>query len=324
MIIDILILILALVGVVKAADWFLNAAEKVGVSIGLPPFILGVILVGFGTSLPELATSLAAVADGVNDVSIANIAGSNIANIFLILGIATIVMGTIRFDKDLIDLDVPLLLGVTILFGLLLIDGNLGRFDGMVLLTVFAFYILYSLGYREDSKHHKGLVALVASLTRGTKRKVEKRENLIGPYTIIVLIFSVILLGASSKFAVDSMLRIVKEVSFGVGVLSFFALAIGTSLPELTVSIKSLRAGKGDIVVGNIIGSCMFNMLLIGGVASVMRPQVVSAELLPWMLGGMLISVLLINTSTISKRIHIWEGVVFILLYIVIATKIIS
>lgn len=324
MILDIVILVLAIAGVVKGAEWFLNSAEKVGVSIGLPPFILGVILVGFGTSLPELATSLAAVADGVNDVSIANVAGSNIANIFLILGIATIVMGTIRFDKDLIDLDVPLLLGVTVLFGLLVIDGNLGRFDGIVLLTVFAFYILYSLGYREDSEHHKGLVALIAALTRGPKRKVERQQNIIGPFTLLILVFSIAVLGASSKIAVDSMLRIVEQVSFGVGVLSFFALAIGTSLPELTVTIKSLKAGKGDIVVGNIIGSCMFNMLLIGGVASMFRTQVVAADLLPWMLGGMFISVLLINTSTISKRIHLWEGIVFILLYVTIATKIIS
>ena len=194
MVIDILILAAALAGVVKGADWFLNAAEKVGVSIGLPPFILGVILVGFGTSLPELATSIAAVADGVNDVSIANVAGSNIANIFLILGIATIVMGTIKFDKDLIDLDVPLLLGVTVLFGLLVIDGSLGLFDGILLLLVFASYILYSLGYREDKEHHKGLVALIAALSRGPKQKVEKKQNLIGPFTLLVLVFSVIYL----------------------------------------------------------------------------------------------------------------------------------
>lgn len=324
MILDIVMLVVAIAGVVKGADWFLNSAEKVGVSIGLPPFILGVILVGFGTSLPELSTSIAAVVDGVNDVSIANIAGSNIANIFLILGIATIAMGTIRFDKDLIDLDIPLLLGVTLLFSLLMIDGNLNSFDGITLLIVFFAYILYSLGYKEDSRHHKGLVALIAALSKGPAKKVEKKQNLIGPFTILLLIFSVIVLGLSSKIAVDSMLRIVEQVSVGVGVLSFFALAIGTSLPELTVSIKALRAGKGDIVVGNIIGSCMFNMLLIGGVASLLKPQFVEASLLPWMLGGMVVSVLLINTSTISKRIHIWEGFVYILLYVTIATKIIG
>ncbi len=107
MIWDIVILVVALVAVIQSADWFLGAAEKVGVTLRLPPFILGVILVGFGTSLPELATSIAAVADGVDTVTIANVAGSNIANVLVIIGLSTIALGTIKFDKDLIDLDLP-------------------------------------------------------------------------------------------------------------------------------------------------------------------------------------------------------------------------
>ena len=101
MALDIVVLAVALAGVVKGADWFLGSAEKVGVSLRLPPFILGVVLVGFGTSLPELATSIAAVHNNVDTVTIANIAGSNLANVLLILGVSTIILGTIRFDKTL-------------------------------------------------------------------------------------------------------------------------------------------------------------------------------------------------------------------------------
>ena len=137
MALDIIILVAALAGVVKGADWFLGSAEKVGVSLRLPPFILGVILVGFGTSLPELATSIAAVADGVDNVTIANVAGSNIANVLVILGISTIVLGTIKFDKNLIDLDIPIMIGVTALFSILIVDGGLSRFDGIILLLGF-------------------------------------------------------------------------------------------------------------------------------------------------------------------------------------------
>lgn len=324
MLIDIVILVAALAGVVKGADWFLGAAEKVGVSLRLPPFILGVILVGFGTSLPELATSLAAVSDGVGTVTIGNVAGSNIANILLIIGLSTIALGTIRFDKNLIDLDVPLLLGVTSLFSIMIADGALSRGDGILLLLGFVGYILYSLGYKEDAEHHRGLVSLVAALSKGTVRKVERSQNLIGPFTILILLFSVVLLGASSKFAVDALLRIVAEVNVGVEVLSFFALAIGTSLPELIVSIKSLRAGKGDIVVGNVIGSSMFNILLIGGVASVLRPQTIAPELIIWVIAALIVSVLLVTAGSISKRIHIWEGLVYVLIYLTVATKIIE
>jgi len=324
MILDIVILIAALAGVVKGADWFLGAAEKVGVSLRLPPFILGVILVGFGTSLPELATSVAAIADGVDTVTIANVAGSNIANILVILGLSTIALGTIKFDKDLIDLDIPLLVGITALFSLLLLDGELGRGDGVLLLIGFVGYILYSLGYREDNAHHKGLISLVASITKGSKNSVEKRKNLIGPFTILILLGSVALLGLSSKFAVDSLLSIVEQVDIGVAVLSFFALAIGTSLPELTVSIKALKQGKGDLVVGNVIGSSMFNILLIGGVASILKPQVVDLSILPWIITGLGLSVLLLMAGSISKRIHLWEGMVYILIYLTIAGKIIG
>lgn len=318
------LLVIAILAVVKSADWFLGAAEKVGVSLRLPPFVLGVILVGFGTSLPELATSLAAVVDDVNTVTISNIAGSNIANILIIIGISTITLGTIKFTKNLIDLDLPLLVGVTALFGLMIVDGGLEFYDGVILLLGFAGYMVYSVAYKDtEEAHQKGLVTLIAALSKGTKEKVEKQQNLIGPFTILVLVFSVGLLGFSSKIAVDSLLEIVTQVNIGVSVLSFFALAIGTSLPELVVSFKSLRKGQGDLVVGNIIGSCMFNILLIGGVASVLKPQSVDTTILPWMMAGMAISVLLLLAGSISQRIHIWEGFVYLLIYVTIAIHII-
>ncbi len=324
MFLDILVLVLALAAIVKSADWFLGAAEKVGVTLRLPPFILGVVLVGFGTSLPELATSIAAISDGVNTVTIANITGSNIANILVILGISTIILGTIKFDKDLIDLDIPLLVGVTALFGLLILDGELGRGDGVLLITGFLGYMLYSLGYREDDNHHKGLIGLIAALSKGTKHKVERSQNLIGPFTILILLGSVSILAFGSKIAIDSLLRIVERVDVGVGVLSFFALAIGTSLPELVVSIKALRKGQGDLVVGNVIGSSMFNILLIGGVAGILKPQVISTDILPYVLIGIGLSVFLLMAGSISKRIHMWEGMIYILIYFTIATKIIG
>ncbi len=322
MAIDVLLLILALAGVVKGADWFLGAAEKIGVSLNLPPFILGVVLVGFGTSLPELTTSIAAVVDGVDTVSIANIAGSNIANVLLIVGVSTIALGTIRFDKNLIDLDLPLIAGITALFSILLVDGSLNQLDGAFLLVGFVGYMLYSLVYKDDQEHHhKGLVRLIGALSKETKKQVENHEKT-GASTYVIALASVALLGLSSKFAVDSLLAIVEQVDVGVDVLSFFALAIGTSLPELVVSFKALRKGQGDIVVGNIIGSSMFNILLIGGVASVLKPQFVNADLVGWIIAGMSLSVMLLVISSITRRIHMWEGFSYMLIYVAVASKI--
>jgi cation:H+ antiporter len=132
------------------------------------------------------------------------------------------------------------------------------------------------------------------------------------------------LLGFGSKIAVDSILNIVEEVNIGVAVISFFALAIGTSLPELVVSFKALRKGQGDLVAGNIIGSSMFNILLIAGLASVLRTQVLESSLVPWMIAGLVLSTILIMAGSISKRIHIWEGFVYVLIYIAIASYIVQ
>jgi cation:H+ antiporter len=324
MFLDILILSLALIGVVKGAEWFLRSAEKIGIALRLSPFILGVVLVGFGTSLPELATSLAAVFKGVDTVTLANVAGSNIANTLVILGITVITLGTIRFKKNLIDLDIPLLIAVTAFFSLLLVDGSIDRTDGFLLLIGFAGYMVYAIGYNESREHHRGLISLIAALTKVKKSKVEKYQNHVGPLMVLLLLFSVTLLGFSSKIAIDSLLRIVERVDVGVDVLSFFALAIGTSLPELVVSYKALKKGQGDIVVGGIIGSSMFNMLLIGGVAGVILPQHINPELVGWTITGLALSSLVLMVGSISKRIHIWEGMMYILIYVALAEKILQ
>lgn len=326
MVVQIILLVISLLVVVKSADWFLGGAEKVGVHLKLPPFVLGVILVGFGTSLPELATSMAAVMDNVNTVTIPNVAGSNIANILLILGISTIALGTLRFKKNIIDLDIPLLLGVTGLFAILFVDGSLSRVDGVILLLGFATYMTYSLGYKEDEEYHKGLVSLISALVRNNKKVKysEESDSRIGLSTYALVVASVILLGVAAKVAVDSMLNIVEEINVGVAVVSFFALAVGTSLPELVVSVKALKKGQGDLVAGNIIGSCMFNILLIAGLTSVIRPQIVEPGLVVWFIVGLIISTILIMAGSISKRIHIWEGFIYILIYISISSYIIK
>jgi cation:H+ antiporter len=265
---------------------------------------------------------LAAISNGANDIALANIAGSNIANVLLIIGLATLMMGTIKLEKNLIDLDLPLLIGTTILFVILLADGGLGLTDGIILLLALAGYIAYNFNYKEDKEYHQGIVKLISMLTKTSTEKVEKHENTMTKYTIPVAIASVVLLGVASSVVVTNLLAIVQQINIGVDVVAFFVLAIGTSLPELVVSIKSLRKGQSDVVMGNIVGSCMFNMLLIGGLASVLSPQTMSPQVLTWSIIGLLVSTGLLVVASISKRIHIWEGYTFLLLYVVIGLKI--
>lgn len=323
MLLAIVLFITALAVVVKSADWFLASTEKVGLYMKIHSFVLGVVLVGFGTSLPELTTSLAGVIDGQYDITIPNIIGSNIANILLIIGLCTVILGTIKFEKDLTDIDLPILIATTFLFGLLAIDGSLSRIDGVLLLLSFVGYIIYSLYYNENEEYHRGLTKLIFALSKAKPSETRSAASKPARRTYFFLVASVILLGIGSKFAVDNLLIIVKELDIAAGVVSFFALAVGTSLPELIVSIKAMRKGQGDVLVGNIIGSCMFNMLLIGGLASVLHPQVIAMDKGVWMFAGLVISALILMVSGITRRIHIWEGAAFVLVYVAISMHII-
>ena len=159
-----------------SADWFLKSVEIIGKRLNLPAFILGVVLVGFGTSLPELATSLSSVVSDTHNVTIANIIGSNMANILLILGISTFFLGTITFKKNLINLDLPHLFCISILFAILIIDGNLSLYDGLFLITGFFIYLLYNLTQnlpKKDSGLPQALKALFKS-KRPTPRRLPK------------------------------------------------------------------------------------------------------------------------------------------------------
>ncbi|PID99473.1 hypothetical protein CSA80_01795 [Candidatus Saccharibacteria bacterium] len=335
MILHALVFVVALALVVKCADWFLGAAERIGVHWRLPGFVLGVLLVGIGTSLPELATSIASVLAGENQIVLSNVLGSNIANVLIIIGVSTFILGTIRFKKDIIDLDLPLLLTVSAMFVVLLVDGVLQRSEAVLLILGLLGYLLYTLMYNDEPEQHKGFISLlrgseavssVVSEKPKPKRQSDhdRAEPQFSAKVYVVALLSVVGLAAASKYAVDSLLWMVESAGIAVGVVSFFALAVGTSLPELVVSLKALGKGKGDIVMGNIVGSCMFNMLLIAGLGGVLAPQVLAFPEGVWMLTGLTVTTLLFVVVGITKRVQLWEGMMFLLLYAALGIQILS
>lgn len=314
--------LVSIAAVIKAADWFLGAAERIGTYLKMPPFVMGVVLVGLGTSLPELATSLAAVLSGETQIVLGNIVGSNVANVLVIIGLSTVLMGTIRFRKELIDIDIPLLVATTVLGVMVLVDGTLTRAESALLLVGCVGYVLYSLLHQERAEYHRGFVALARAVVRSQPVQNENTTARRPGWRVWAgMLGSMAVLAVASKLAVDSLLHIVAAIGVGVGVVSFFALAIGTSLPELVVSLKALRKGQGDLVVGNIIGSNMFNLLLIAGVSGLILPQTMSLPSGTWMLAGMMIAAGLLGFSCITKRLQIWDGVLFLLIYVALAMQ---
>lgn len=318
-----ILFVIALIAVLKSADWFLDAVGKIGTYFRIPAFLMGVALVGFGTSLPELATSLAAVAAGNADIALPNVIGSNIANTLLILGISALVFQSIRIRDDIARIDIPILLCATAVFIALVATGGLSTFDAALLLVGFFLYLGYTLFFKENPAARKGLgAAILTTFARKTSPAKGSPKPGLGSYAL--LLGSILLLGIGSQMVIASLNTIVDELAISAGILSFFALAIGTSLPELVVSLKALKKGEGDLVIGNIIGSSMFNMLLIGGVAGLLAPQVLPEGAAGWMLGGLAIATIPLLFAGIAGRVGRRPGLVFVALYAVISVVLLS
>ena len=309
MILYVVLLAIALAGVIKSASWFLKAVEIIGQRFNLPAFILGVVLVGFGTSLPELATSIGSVVGGTHNVTIANIIGSNMANILLIAGVSTFFLGTITFKKDLINLDLPHLFCVSALFAILIVDGNLSLTDGITLLIGFVLYLLYSLTHATPGVSGS-LFKVVRGLFNRPKSRTKRRPKDGHNMTLVFLgmIASIVVLALSSRLVVVGLLEIADRIDLAVDVVTFVTIAIGTSLPELLVTFKALKKGQGDLVLGNIIGSSVFNILMVGGLVSVIHTQFIDASILSWSIVGLLTAASVAILNGITKAIHVWEG----------------
>lgn len=320
------LLIVGLFGVVYSSGKFLKAAEIIGLRLRLSPFVMGVVLVGFGTSLPELTTSLSASLSGVSNIAIPNILGSNLANILIILGVSSLFLGTIKFKNDLVSTDLPYLLGISILFAILISDGNLSLPDGLALTVGFLIYLLYTLIPKAVRTENRGLISVVKSLFKKQDspkkpKKLPEDCSHIGRVTM-VLVLAIIILALSSRLTVDSLLEIARIIDIQVEIVTFVTIAIGTSLPELFITFKALKQNQGDIVLGNIIGSSVFNILMVGGVSSLVLSQTVDLSILPWSIAGLLISAGLLCLACLKKKVDLWQGVVFLLLYVALVSKV--
>lgn len=298
----IVVFVISLIILVKGADWLLESASRLGLSFGLSPFIIGVTIVGLGTSFPELMSSLVAVWQGAGEIVVANAVGSNIANILLIVGLSAIVAKRLVVTKNLIDLDLPLLAISTSLFLVLAWDGLITVSESIILLLSFLIYFAYTIIHREDDEEVFD------------KSKLNYSDFV----WLLVGIFGLVF---GSKYLIDSVINLSEILNIGVGVIAISAVALGTSLPELLVSTKAAWQKKSEIAIGNIFGSNVFNILFVVGFPGLFTNLYLDAQTLALGLPVMIIATLLFVFSGISKQIHIWEGTLFLVLYFVFIGK---
>ncbi len=308
----VLIFIVSLAVLVKAADYFTDSAEAIGSFFGLPSFIVGVTIVALGTSLPELISSVIAVLGGSSEIAVGNIIGSNITNIFLILGVTAVVAKKLKIDHELISVDLPLFVGSTFLVAMMMIDGRVTIFEGILCLAGLLVYLLYTItSSNEDvkEKSHK-------------KKKVVKRK--LNKKHIFILLVSMVFIYFGARYTVESVVILSGMLGISKAIIAASAVALGTSLPELVVSIRAALKGKAEIAVGNVLGSNIFNLFGVLGVSALVGSVVVSKDILIFGLPMMVIATLLYLFITQDRKITRWEGGLLIIFYVFYIGKLFS
>jgi len=321
----IIIFLVSLGVMVKGADWLLFSAEKIGLAMGLSPFIVGVTIVGLGTSFPELISSLTAVFKGATEIVAANAIGSNIANILLVVGLSAIIGGRLIITKSLIDLDLPLLaIGTVLLLGIVW-DGRIVLFESLLLLVTYSIYLLYTVLHKED-EDTKELAEVLPSRQARRKHIVKEKAEIFAKPKVelkdfVWLVAGIAGLVLGAKYLIDAVIELSVMLNIGAGVIAISAVAVGTSLPELLVSVKAAFQRKSEIALGNIFGSNVFNMLVVIGMPGLFKTLVVDQQTLMIGVPAMCLVTLLFVISGISRRIHVWEGAFYLSLYILFIAK---
>lgn len=301
----ILVFVISLFVLIQASDYFTDSAEKIGVILGFNPFIVGVTIVAIGTSIPELVSSIFAVLKDSSEIVIGNVVGSNIANIFLILGAAAVMSGKyLAIEYELAEVDLPLFVGSAFLLALIVRNGELYTGEACLLLLAFVVYILYTFNNAKENQEENQ----EAEMSKANKTKIF--------LPFIILVVSAVFIFVGANFTIDSLIKISELLNIGTETIAIIALALGTSLPELFVTISATKKGNAELAVGNIVGSNIFNSFVVMGVPGLIKsleiPQAVLKAGLPVMLAG----TILFFFTTQFKKVTRWEGWLFLIFYI--------
>ena len=324
------IFIISLAVLIKSADVFTESSEKIGLAFKIPSFIVGIAIVSIGTSLPELITSLIAVSKNETEIVAANAIGSNIANILLVIGFSSIVARKMSIKRSLINLDLPLLACVTTLIIFILWDKQVTFVEGIIAILTYLVYALYLISSGKERKilSHKSKNGKKDSLpaTRIDRLKILKRlwkhHEKLEKGVLPTLLLSAIFLFLGANYTIESIINIADSLNIAPPLIAMSAMAIGTSLPELVVSIRASMKRKYEIALGNIFGSNIFNALIVIGIpalfATLKVDEITFSVGLPFLVGATVLYLI----SGISRKIYNWEGMMYLMIYILFLVKI--
>ncbi|MDY4812959.1 MAG: calcium/sodium antiporter, partial [Ruminococcus sp.] len=246
---------------VKGADFFVEGVSNIASRFGIPQIIIGLTIVAFGTSAPEAAVSITASIDEAGGVAVGNVIGSNIMNIWLILGISAVVSPMV-VKKNTVRYEIPFTIGISVVFLILGVAFNsLNRICGVILLLLLASFMVYLfLSAKKEMKQNK------------LSGEVEEKKKINIPLTLLISVLGGAAVVFGANLSVDAATELAQMCSISEDIIGLTIVAFGTSLPELVTSVIASKKGKNDIAIGNIVGSNIFNLLFVLGAASAIYP----------------------------------------------------
>ena len=309
LLINLALLLIGFVFLIKGADIFVDGASDTARKFRVPKMLIGLTIVSFGTSAPELAVSIQSILSGKGDILLGNVVGSNVLNILLILGLASLV-GTLRVNTATVKKEIPVLVLITLAFAALLSDKIFGlaeniftRQDGVVLLLFFCIFIYYLIGMARKKD------------TNEEENKDEKPVKLAKALLMIVIGLFGIVLG--SDFVVKGASEIAATFGVSQRIISLTIVALGTSLPELVTSVIATKKGEYDIAIGNIVGSNIFNIGIVAGLPVAIFSGVGGGAFSYIDIIALIISaVVLFFFARHGGRIGYKKGIIFLLMFV--------
>lgn len=297
---------------VGSARAFTITGERVGLAVGLSPFAVGVIVVAVGTSLPELAASILAAWRGTSEVVSGNVIGANTANLLLVLGcVAAVSRRGIQLGERYIAIDLNFMVGAGALLTLVMYDGGISRLEGALLLAGYAAYMGHQL---TDGRTASADAAFGEALAERDRERVRAQD-----VVMLAALAAAIYLGA--QLTLDALMALAPRLGISTAIASVTILSLGTTLPEMAVSVAAALRGRAEMAVGNILGSCIFNSLAVIGAASMVGRISVPRDLMALPVPAFLGSAILFYLLTQDRRASRWEGMLFVLGYLLLLSE---
>jgi len=290
------VFVFTLFTLIKSADYFIDYAERIGLSLGIPQLVIGVTVVALGTSLPELASSIAAIFKNTSEIVLSNVMGSNITNVLLVFG-AICVVGAGKAIKENIPIhNTIFLISSTVFLSYAIWDGYFATWEGTVCVVMLCAYL-----------------AMCVRATMGDKSDESKPK--LEWYYFPVVILAGVGIYLSAEYNIKSIIKIADLVQVGAEIISASAVAFGTSLPELIVSVSAVRKGKISLAIGNVLGSNIFNALGVAGVSRFFGELAITPMNITLLLPLMALATILLIIYYNAKSLQKWKGAVLLVMY---------